>query len=189
MHFLCRPSGHTHKNKLVMSGYFIKPLLHPSLNDRKLLFAAAVNATFLPETHLFHMLAPNIAGSCRFLVTNCAEVCAALGGFCSGRVGVQFCVTWGWMDCPIWRCPVLLMSRTPGCSLSPTHALRTVPALHRLWNGRFLQTIAVKGGVYLVLSSQTRGGKGSFRAACYSFHLIEFALSLSVSLSISVSVF
>lgn len=169
-----------------MSGYFIKPLLHPSLNDRKLLFAASVNATFLPETHLFHMLALNIAGSCRFLVTNCAEVCAALGGFCSDQVEVQFCVIWGWMDCPIWRRPVPLTSRTPGCSLSPTQALRTVPALHRLWNGRFLQTIAMKGGVYLVLYTTFTN---KMRQRLFPCSLLFISPYWICSLSLSVSVF
>lgn len=166
-----------------MSGYFIKPLLHPSLNDRKLLFAASVNAAFLPETHLFHMLAPNIAGSCRFLVTNCAEVCAALGGFCSGRFEVQFCVIWDWMDCPIWRCPVPLMSRTPGCSLSPTHALPVLSppstACGMAASSRQLPWKVVCIWCF-TLNAQTRWGKGSFRAACYSCHLIEFALTLSL---------
>ena len=65
-HSLCRPPRHTHKNKLVMSGHFVKRSLHPSLNDRKLLSAGLSMQPALPEPICFTCEHPILQGLADF---------------------------------------------------------------------------------------------------------------------------
>lgn len=65
-HSLCRPPRHTHKNKLVMSGHFVKRSLHPSLNDRKLLLAGLSMQPALPEPICFTCEHPILQGFADF---------------------------------------------------------------------------------------------------------------------------
>lgn len=70
---------HTHKNKLVMSGCFIRRFLHPSLNDRKLLFAGIVNAACPPRSPFVSHAS---TGYCRGLQILSDKLCPSLR--CSG---------------------------------------------------------------------------------------------------------
>lgn len=73
-HILCLAHRHTYKNKLVMSGYFIKASLHPSLNDRKLLFAEFVNAAFPPRSPFVSHASTEYCRNLQILNDKCVEV-------------------------------------------------------------------------------------------------------------------
>lgn len=77
-HILCLTHRHTYKNKLVMSGYFIKASLHPSLNDRKLLFAEFVNAAFPPRSPFVSHASTEYCRNLQILNDKCVEVCLVL---------------------------------------------------------------------------------------------------------------
>jgi len=61
-----------------MSGYFIKASLHPSLNDRKLLFAEFVNAAFPPRSPFVSHASTEYCKNLQILNDKCVEVCLVL---------------------------------------------------------------------------------------------------------------
>lgn len=61
-----------------MSGYFIKASLHPSLNDRKLLFAEFVNAAFPPRSPFVSHASTEYCRNLQILNDKCVEVCPVL---------------------------------------------------------------------------------------------------------------
>lgn len=91
-HSLCRPPRHTHKNKLVMSGHFVKRSLHPSLNDGKLLLAGLSMQPALPEPICFTCEHPVLQGFADFKWQIVPKFALLSESYSVRLVWVWFCV-------------------------------------------------------------------------------------------------
>lgn len=133
-HFLCRASGHTHKqtcNERVLYQAF-----SPSFIKRQKIARCGLSQCDFPPRNAFISLAG--AEYCRELQIlsdkSCSSLRAALGLLCSDLFRVQSRVACDGMDRPSWRCFVLHKPGQPTAS-SLQHGL----SLHGLRSGCFPQ--------------------------------------------------